>query len=341
VFRCPDGTYSSSKSFREVQSILDWFILLFILAAFVFTIVINSYWPILLSMFRSIKNVLKKQDQTCADMKDVVKKLDGLTRISFSVKSPPSQDGSPSDALVSSASSSSWGLWCLTFVCLACSFSASLFIASACYSLWISSLKPTLEPICVPVSQNSLQNTNTKELISILYQNENETVIIMPCDGSVVDEAGNVYRLKGPYELQCGDFVTFNYTTHRDSWSGNQCGGEPKLPSWKHRNAKHMVKEGHFPPCVFCYLWCVSIYRCDTVPVELQLCEWVETESYFTINDVRLNETMVSLTISPSMDARYGFWRNESGIFIRTADWLFMEHTVFNYSCAVTNPNPP
>jgi hypothetical protein len=87
-----------------------------------------------------------------------------------------------------------------------------------------------------------------------LYQNENEIVIIMPCDGSVLDEAGNVYRLKGPFELKCGDFVTFNYTTHRDSWSGSECGGEPKLPSWSHRNGKHMVKEGHIPPCFLCYL---------------------------------------------------------------------------------------
>jgi hypothetical protein len=43
IFRCPDGSYSSSQSFREIQSISDWFILLFILAAIVFTIVINSY----------------------------------------------------------------------------------------------------------------------------------------------------------------------------------------------------------------------------------------------------------------------------------------------------------
>jgi hypothetical protein len=88
-----------------------------------------------------------------------------------------------------------------------------------------------------------------------------------------------------------------------------------------------MVKESHFPPWFMCYLWCGSQYRCDTVPVEFQLCEFVETESHFTINDVCLNETVVSLTIDPAMDAKYGFWRNESGIFIRTADWLFIQNT--------------
>jgi hypothetical protein len=107
-----------------------------------------------------------------------------------------------------------------------CSF-AALFIATACYSLWVSYSKPVLEPICVRINQNllfnaensnSTENTSvptTKELISILSQNEYDTVIIMPCDGSVVDELGNVYRLKGPFELKCDEYTTFNYVTNR------------------------------------------------------------------------------------------------------------------------------
>jgi hypothetical protein len=111
VFRCPDGSYSSSQSFREVQSISDWFIVLFILAAIVFTITINSYWTILLSIFRSVKNVLSKQDQARSDLQGIINRLDGVSRFSFSVKSPPSQEGSPSDTSVSSTNSTSWGLW--------------------------------------------------------------------------------------------------------------------------------------------------------------------------------------------------------------------------------------
>jgi hypothetical protein len=71
-------------------------------------------------------------------------------------------------------------------VCLACSFAASLFIESPCYSLWFSSSEPILEPIFVQVNQNLLHNAESnntienvtvpsvKDLISILYQNENE-----------------------------------------------------------------------------------------------------------------------------------------------------------------------
>jgi hypothetical protein len=36
----------------------------------------------------------------------------------------------------------------------------------------------------------------------------------------------------------------------------------------------------------------------------------------------------------------YGFWRNDTSVFIATSDWLFMEKTAFNYSCMLENPNP-
>jgi hypothetical protein len=77
------------------------------------------------------------------------------------------------------------------------------------------------------------------------------------------------------------------------------------------------------------------------VPVQHQLCEWVESYSYFTINDIPLNETVVFLTVNSSTDAKYGLWRNESRIFICTANWLYMQDMVFNYSCKITNPRPP
>jgi hypothetical protein len=187
-------------------------------------------------------------------------------------------------------------------------------------------MEPSLEPICVPVKKDvsrvakslstlkSVSVPNPSDLISILYQNKNETVITMPCDGSVQDEFGNVYRLVGPFELKCSDYKDFSYTTNRQTWSGNNCGGDPDPPNWPHYNGKHRVKKGEWPHCWFCYLWCLSMWRCDTTAIKLQLCEWLETESYFTINGVRLNETVVSLTINPSTDAKYGFWHNDSGI---------------------------
>jgi hypothetical protein len=200
--------------------------------------------------------VLSKQDQARSDLQGIINRLDCISRFSFSVKSPPSQKGSPSNSSVPSSNSTSWELWCWTFICLACSF-AALFIATACYSLWISSSKPILEPICVQINQNFLHNAEsisstknvtvptTKEFISILSQNENETVIIMPYDGSVVDDLGNVYSLKGPFELKCDDYITFNYVTGLHVWHGDKCCKDPSFPNWPHRNGSATVEEYH------------------------------------------------------------------------------------------------
>jgi hypothetical protein len=40
------------------------------------------------------------------------------------------------------------------------------------------------------------------------------------------------------------------------------------------------------------------------------------------------------------VNAPYGFWRNDSSVFIAASNWLFMEDTAFNYSCMPENPNP-
>jgi hypothetical protein len=54
VFKCPNS-YMSSQIYKEVTKILGWSIPIAILCALVFTIIINSYWTMLISMFRSLK----------------------------------------------------------------------------------------------------------------------------------------------------------------------------------------------------------------------------------------------------------------------------------------------
>jgi hypothetical protein len=54
VFKCPDG-YISSQIYKEVIKIPGWSIPITILCAILFTIIINSYWPMLISMFRNLK----------------------------------------------------------------------------------------------------------------------------------------------------------------------------------------------------------------------------------------------------------------------------------------------
>jgi hypothetical protein len=47
----------------------------------------------------------------------------------------------------------------------------------------------------------------------------------------------------------------------------------------------------------------------------------------------------MTLQTSPMSTTPYGFWRNESSVFVCDSNWLFMEQTAFNYSCYPKNPN--
>jgi hypothetical protein len=83
---------------------------------------------------------------------------------------------------------------------------------------------------------------------------------------------------------------------------------------------------------------------CETTPINLEFCEWIENfDRSLRINGELINELWVAsmtLEVSPVSSAPYGFWRNETSIFLRTSNWLFMEGTTFNYTCDSINPNP-
>jgi hypothetical protein len=59
VLKCPDG-YMSSQIYKEVIKMPGWSIPIAILCAIVFTIIINSYWPMLISMFRYLQKILSE-----------------------------------------------------------------------------------------------------------------------------------------------------------------------------------------------------------------------------------------------------------------------------------------
>jgi hypothetical protein len=59
IFKCPDG-YMSSQIYKEVTKIPGWSIPIAILCFLIFTIIINSYWPILISTFRSLNRILRE-----------------------------------------------------------------------------------------------------------------------------------------------------------------------------------------------------------------------------------------------------------------------------------------
>jgi hypothetical protein len=57
--------------------------------------------------------------------------------------------------------------------------------------------------------------------LQIVFQNESHVLIVMPCSSSVTDESGNVFRIEGPYDLNCNETRTFGYI-NKNSLSGEQ-----------------------------------------------------------------------------------------------------------------------
>jgi hypothetical protein len=51
----------SSDIFEEVKPNLCWITFLSLFLAVIFTIILNSYWPILLSVYRCLKDFLNKK----------------------------------------------------------------------------------------------------------------------------------------------------------------------------------------------------------------------------------------------------------------------------------------
>jgi hypothetical protein len=205
-----------------------WSIPIAILCAIVFTIIINSYWPILISMFRYLQKILS---ETVDFAKGVEKIQDnqerGVEPINMLSKQPPGpKPAASSDSTSSSAkkSDSSYCLWCWTIIYVFCGFLAAVFIAAVFLSLIASFMEPVMEPQCEKL-ERQLSNDDSSSSwgrvsagASIYHQVETGMTLVMPCDGIGLDEIGNEYQRDGAYKLSCGPPVSFDYVTGIKTW---------------------------------------------------------------------------------------------------------------------------
>jgi hypothetical protein len=227
VFKFPDG-YMSSQIYKEVTKIPGWSIPIDILCASVFTIIINSYWPMLISMFRSLNRILRET----LGIAEAVEKIQdnqehGVELLSIlSAKQPSVSKPSTSSDSSDSSAKKSENPFCLriwVIICIFCGFLAALFIAAVFLSLMVSLTDPVMEPQCEKI-QPQLSNGDSStwgvssSAISILSQDDEGTTVIMPCDGIAVDEIGNEYQMNGAYKLNCYPPTTFNYVTSIKTW---------------------------------------------------------------------------------------------------------------------------
>jgi hypothetical protein len=47
--------------------------------------------------------------------------------------------------------------------------------------------------------------------LQIVFQNETHISIVIPCSSSVVNETKNIFRIEGPYNLDCNEMRVFGY----------------------------------------------------------------------------------------------------------------------------------
>jgi hypothetical protein len=84
--------------------------------------------------------------------------------------------------------------------------------------------------ICSPIQRlnimRKLANGDNASIIpeekrlQIVSQNSTHVLIVMPCSSSVMDESGNTFSIKDPYNLNCNESQNFSYIEQIRIWIG-------------------------------------------------------------------------------------------------------------------------
>jgi hypothetical protein len=190
-----------------------------------------------------------------------------------------------------------------------------LFIAAVFLSLIISLTDPVMEPQCEKM-ERQLSNGDSStwgvssSAISILSQDDEGTTVIIPCDGVAVDEVGNEYQVDGAYKLNCNSPTTFNYVTSIKTWRADRC---CTYPDWKYSKRDHGYSKAEWGwSCFWCDNCCRSSVKCETTPVELEYCTWLENfDKKLFVNGLTIDgfdwTPQMTLQTSPMSSAPYGF----------------------------------
>jgi hypothetical protein len=70
----------------------------------------------------------------------------------------------------------------------------------------------------------------TEKKLQIIAQNETHISVVMPCSSEVIDESGNIFRIEGPYKLNCSESRIFRYIEQYRIWRGQNYYSEPDTP---------------------------------------------------------------------------------------------------------------
>jgi hypothetical protein len=143
IYKCWE-VYSPSDILVKNSTKLKIYIFLFILAAFAFTIVLNSYWPMLVSIFYTLMRVEQNQTEKIKSTKVEIIEI---------------QDGTPvlGREKPCTCDNKLHVMWIVLWVC--CTFMAAIFIAAVGVSFIDLYTTPKLESICtLVISKRRLYN---------------------------------------------------------------------------------------------------------------------------------------------------------------------------------------
>jgi hypothetical protein len=363
VFKC-NGFYSSVQVFRKEQPNLMGYIILALILSCLLTVTLNSYWPILWKIYSSLKKLISTQKKE--------EKLNVIILASQSVKvdnndknNQESAEDNLSNQIVEKLNDHSKklksrdkGLCCWIIFSLLVTVVISIFLSMVLITLFVDQMSLKEEPQCrlLHAANNQsaafrrLSNNGSKvDLVKIISQTENSTSLLAPCNSLLFDELNNTYRIVGPYVLDCSDPIQFNYTDHIQLWENHRCCYKPGIPGqWGRKDSIELIVDGSdiFAEAIsgdkcLCKQRCIARYKCIRHTEYLEKCFWKEIPLQIWVIEQEVTIIDTHITQGVFTQAPYGFWRNDTAVFLNTADNNFLEGTNYNYSCLPTSARPP
>jgi hypothetical protein len=122
---------------------------------------------------------------------------------------------------------------CLIFNCFALllfSIVISTLLSIVLSAVLLAQYGNIKKDICYPIQRvnqtrilsngENISVIPTEKKLQIIAQNDIYVSIVMPCSSEVLDESGNIFKIEGPYKLNCSESRIFNYIKQYRTWRG-------------------------------------------------------------------------------------------------------------------------
>jgi hypothetical protein len=113
------------------------------------------------------------------------------------------------------------------------SLAIAIVIAMALMAIILMVYGNKEEEICSPINlkfnrrllKNGEESLPSGKILQIVSDNGTHVSIVMACGSSVTDKEGNIFRIEGPYNLNCNETRTFDYIDKYTIWKADKCCG--------------------------------------------------------------------------------------------------------------------